>query len=60
MAWMGSLSFATTDGRQTVEFVVDAAGLVEAGVYDGATASNLVENGDCIYGSYAKGGSKVV
>lgn len=60
MAWMGALSFATNNGRQTLAFVQDASGLVEAAVTDGATASTLVANGYSFYGSYANGASQFV
>ncbi|CEF54626.1 DUF3383 family protein [Acetobacter ghanensis] len=60
MAWMASLSFATNNGRQTLAFVQDASGLVEAAVTDGATASTLVANGYSFYGSYANGASQFV
>ncbi|GBQ66228.1 hypothetical protein AA0474_1058 [Acetobacter lovaniensis NRIC 0474] len=60
MAWMGSISFATTNGRQTLAYVTDASGLVEPDVTDGATASNLVANGYSFYGSYANGASQFV
>ena len=58
MAWMGSISFATTNGRQTLAMIQDASGLVEVAVTDGATASSLVENGYSFYGSYANGASQ--
>jgi hypothetical protein len=58
MAWMGSISFATTNGRQTLAMIQDASGLVEPAVTDGATASTLIENGYSFYGSYANGSSQ--
>lgn len=60
MAWMGALSFATNNGRQTLAMIQDASGLVEPSVTDGATASMLVANGYSFYGSYANGASQFV
>ncbi|WP_291365358.1 DUF3383 family protein [Acetobacter sp. UBA5411] len=60
MAWMASLSFDTTDGRQTLAFIEDASGLVEAAVTDGSTASTLITNGYSFYGQYANGASQFV
>lgn len=60
MAWMGSLSFATNNGRQTLAMVRDASGLISPAVTDGATASTLIENGYSFYGSYANGAAQFV
>ena len=60
MAWMGAISFATNNGRQTLAMIQDASGLVEVSVTDGATASTLVANGYSFYGSYANGASQFV
>lgn len=57
MAWMASLNFAATNGRQTLAFIEDASGLVTPQVTDGATASILTANGYSFYGSYANGGT---
>ncbi|GAN72110.1 hypothetical protein ASY01nite_13960 [Acetobacter syzygii] len=60
MGWMASLSFDTTNGRQTLAMIQDASGLISAAVTDGTTASTLIANGYSFYGSYANGASEFI
>lgn len=55
MAWIASLNFGATNGRQTLAFVEDASGLITPSVTNGTTASILTANGYSFYGSYANG-----
>lgn len=51
LAWMASLDFDATNGRQTLAFVRNS--LVSSTVTNGDAATNLAANGYSFYGGYA-------